>query len=436
MADYTADSCSYADVAAKVALASGGDTVNVPSGSANWATTLELTVGINLIGAGIGSTVITNTNGGSPDYLITYNPSDYDANDPFRLSGFTFDANAHKVLQLGDDTSAPFTLQTKIRIDNNKFTNGTETSQKGQYIYNRGSLYGVVENNVFEKSNYPIAHTNGGIADDWWDDSPQNIFTHGSAYYFYYEDNIFDYTEASGEPTITDGEWSARYVFRYNTITVGEAAYALFDLHGEQPTADMASCFGAELYGNQITHGANMVVFLAQRSGQTLVFLNNATGSATSYIKAYTSAACQCPADYADLKVTHNSYWFRNRANLTGSFWSPTCQGGLDCAGLEDIPTLGRDVFSDESSPGISAGTLANIPGTCSVGQGYWATNQSTSDLTGMVGASPATPISGTLYRCLATNVWTEYYTPYTYPHPLRVEVPTETTSRMRMIFI
>ena len=39
--------------------------------------------------------------------------------------------------------------------------------------------------------------------------------------------------------------------------------------------------------------------------------------------------------------------------------------------------------------------------------------------LTGMVGRSPATPISGTLYKCTATNTWTSYYTPYTYPHPL-----------------
>jgi len=36
-----------------------------------------------------------------------------------------------------------------------------------------------------------------------------------------------------------------------------------------------------------------------------------------------------------------------------------------------------------------------------------------------MVGKNPTTPISGTLYKCTATNTWTAYYTPYAYPHPL-----------------
>lgn len=45
-----------------------------------------------------------------------------------------------------------------------------------------------------------------------------------------------------------------------------------------------------------------------------------------------------------------------------------------------------------------------------------------------MVGTSPATPIAGTLYRCYPTNTWTAYYTPYTYPHPLR-EVNPDTTA-------
>ena len=29
--------------------------------------------------------------------------------------------------------------------------------------------------------------------------------------------------------------------------------------------------------------------------------------------------------------------------------------------------------------------------------------------------------IAGTLYKCTSTNKWEPYYTPYTYPHPLRV---------------
>ena len=77
-------------------------------------------------------------------------------------------------------------------------------------------------------------------------------------------------------------------------------------------------------------------------------------------------------------------------------------------------------VSNFNGSSGTGCGTLVARPATCTVGTAYWATNQSCSDLTGMVGPNPATPISGTLYKCTATNTWTAYYTPYTYPHPLR----------------
>ena len=73
---------------------------------------------------------------------------------------------------------------------------------------------------------------------------------------------------------------------------------------------------------------------------------------------------------------------------------------------------------------GVGCGTLANRPATCTTGVAYWATNQSCSDMTGMVGADPSTSISGTFYKCTGTNSWTAYYTPYTYPHPLRGEAP------------
>jgi len=75
---------------------------------------------------------------------------------------------------------------------------------------------------------------------------------------------------------------------------------------------------------------------------------------------------------------------------------------------------------SFDGTTGVGCGTLASRPATCTTGVGYWATDQSCSSLTGLVGASPATPISGTLYKCTATDTWTSYYTPYTYPHPLR----------------
>lgn len=73
---------------------------------------------------------------------------------------------------------------------------------------------------------------------------------------------------------------------------------------------------------------------------------------------------------------------------------------------------------------GCGWGPIAFRPTTCTPGVGYFATdegdwNKTESNPYGvqMNGAS------GKLYKCTAPNVWTEYYTPYTYPHPLR-EIP------------
>ncbi len=64
---------------------------------------------------------------------------------------------------------------------------------------------------------------------------------------------------------------------------------------------------------------------------------------------------------------------------------------------------------------GMGFGTLANRPTTCT-------TSSETAFGNGAAGvgyfASDAGP-QGTLYTCSATNTWTVFYTPYTYPHPL-----------------
>jgi len=74
---------------------------------------------------------------------------------------------------------------------------------------------------------------------------------------------------------------------------------------------------------------------------------------------------------------------------------------------------------------GVGCGPLANRPATCTPGVAYWATDQDCSNISNMVGAYPTTPITGTLYKCTEQDVWTAYYTPYTYPHPLRTSGPT-----------
>jgi hypothetical protein len=62
---------------------------------------------------------------------------------------------------------------------------------------------------------------------------------------------------------------------------------------------------------------------------------------------------------------------------------------------------------------GTGHGTLANRPTTCRPGVGYWAADQGSWNQSGNGFGQ------GQLFVCTATNTWTAYYTPYTYPHPL-----------------
>ena len=94
-------------------------------------------------------------------------------------------------------------------------------------------------------------------------------------------------------------------------------------------------------------------------------------------------------------------------------------------SGVQTSPT---SPFNGTSGTGW--GTLANRPTTCTTGVAYWATDQ------GNWNTSSSNPYGvqqngadGVLYKATATNTWTLYYTPYTYPHPLNsgVVVPDTT---------
>jgi hypothetical protein len=75
--------------------------------------------------------------------------------------------------------------------------------------------------------------------------------------------------------------------------------------------------------------------------------------------------------------------------------------------------------FNGTTTVGMGHGTHANRPSTCtpnSVGSalggvGYWETDTGAAWENGAIG--------GQLFVCTATDTWTAYYTPYTYPHPL-----------------
>jgi hypothetical protein len=74
-----------------------------------------------------------------------------------------------------------------------------------------------------------------------------------------------------------------------------------------------------------------------------------------------------------------------------------------------------RDYYTTNTSfngtSGVGEGPLSSRPSSCTTGVAYWATDQ------GEWNSLQAGP-DGRLYKCTATNTWSLYYTPQTFPHP------------------
>jgi hypothetical protein len=93
------------------------------------------------------------------------------------------------------------------------------------------------------------------------------------------------------------------------------------------------------------------------------------------------------------------------------------CAGGLGAGNVhygEGVSQLveNRDYYNFvptgfDGTVGTGSGPLASRPPTCTPRVAYWATDTST------------------LYCCVATDSWSECYTPYAYPHPLQTTPDT-----------
>ncbi len=299
----TAASASYTDVSAAVSAAGSGDTVFVPEGTATWDQALCITKGIIIHGAGSGKTVITGNITDKYAGVVKYEPENPALNEPFRITGFTLDANnMSNVVYL---TNRTIDIVNQIRVDHNEILN-PGGQDAGRSIIIKGTVYGVIDHNLFRVSGSALGSY--GMQGSSWESLTRDF---GTADNIYFEDNTV-YTTT----TFHAAGHGGRYCSRYNTFICSTGnLFPMFDMHGNQ-TGNLHGTMMGEIYGNRIDMTSNGGGLVDQRGGQALVFFNQLT--------AGLSVSCKIREEYPDdldgapyLMHVTNSYYWNNRKNGT-----------------------------------------------------------------------------------------------------------------------
>jgi hypothetical protein len=271
-----AASCSRADVATAVATASDGDTVQVPAGTCTWTSTLRVTKGITLAGAGIDQTIIRDdvprTGGGR---VIEF---DTGLGVNWRLTGLTFrsgtvtDWNWNGLLLVAGRSHA-------FRIDHVKIDNPNATAIR---LY--GDARGVIDHSQFYTTKngqfMVVNHTSWNGVGSYGDNSWASPTALGTADAVYFEDNVF--TVVGVLQTVIDSTGGGRYVARYNAFNNASAGG-----HGADSSQRNRSLRSFEFYNNTFTYpGTGGFAAIYVRGGTGVVFNNTFSGYQNAFLGA------------------------------------------------------------------------------------------------------------------------------------------------------
>jgi hypothetical protein len=238
-----------------------GSVVCLPAGTQTWSTTVTITEGITLRGAGVGSTIIRDGHSGGTVLIDVTLAS----GQTTRITGIEFNDNGragspYVIIFTGEADSRRF------RFDHNELDN-----MNGFAILSKGA-WGLIDHNTitYSTNNIPIYFTSNGTytyPDARWAASAG----WGSADFLFIEDNTI--TASAGPAACIDGYGGARYVFRYNTVT-----RCYVEAHGTESAGRFRGTRAIEVYSNTFTGDDSFSHLVDLRSGTALVYNNTATG--------------------------------------------------------------------------------------------------------------------------------------------------------------
>jgi hypothetical protein len=420
-ATLTSPSASYSDVSATITAAARGDTVIVPAGSATWSSTLNLTKGVTLQGAGRTLTLIT-TSGGKA-IQIGPDATALSSGELFSVTGFRFDGNSSALNLIGIEGAVGSATKafTNLAIGNCQFQNMSTTTSGSGVISSTRQVRGCIFSNIFDRCNVIVKIMgNNDAGEEWANGHWPRVF--GTADNLYFESNLIEYSSTYNG---TDSGWTesgqgARLVMRYNTWNMANGHHTeLWDCHGFQnwPGNGQTGTMISEYYGNTVTGLTGDWIKL--RGGWALVHNNIVTGSGGNIqINQYGPAdagGSGCMADVPGASGVYNGeitnhYCWNNNFNGSDASHGSNLPGG-ECGVVEN-----RNFWFYNSSfngtTGIGRGT-ATPSGSATFGVGYWKNSTATPSV------DPNIVQAGTFYMATAANTYTAIYTPYTYPHPL-----------------
>jgi hypothetical protein len=303
-----AASAAESDVSACVSLLSQSTpTIEVPSGSATWTSTLSISLGslgngtYTIVGNGTPNSGSSTTGAGTVNTTLVDNYSSGPIISVTLTQGQTFRLSSFNVAPQSSTTalSSPVYIVgtcnssgcPSIRVDNtawssvwNEAGNGTQSS----WMMRVDGVYGVVDHNTLSSTSVTLANIHysswlgvGQYGDNSWA-QPDSL---GTASALYFENNTLNNTlqDCDETPGTTGG--GCRIAVRYNNFTVDGGSFAVY-FHGTDSTDRVRGGRQAEVYNNTVecTNTAQGCPSAANlRSGVIYNFGNTYTTSSGSW---------------------------------------------------------------------------------------------------------------------------------------------------------